>query len=132
MESLVQKARRSRLPQVEDLERHCQFVQLKSVAHMYSFSPAELEYLPTHKPRGIVRKIMRSGAASSLTDALKVVLYSTSISSFGNGCGIVLQGSEFHVRVFNCVRVQSVFNLIWHVYVLSFVAGCQHVQSVGC
>ena len=107
MESLVRKARQSQLPKVEDLERHCQFVQLKSIAHMYNFSPAELEYLPTHKPIGIVRKIMRSGAASSLTDALKVVFYSTSISSFRIGCGIVLRVSEFY-----CPSIALEFNLL--------------------
>lgn len=72
VEALVQEARQSRLPQVAELERHCQFVQLKSVAHTYNFTPAELEYLPVRKPRGIIRKIIYSGAANSLEDALKV------------------------------------------------------------
>ena len=88
VEALVQSTCGSRLPQVAELERHCQFVQLKSVAHMYNFSPAELEYLPARKPRGIIRKIIYSGAENSLEDALKVVLNSIS-NSFGNGYGIV-------------------------------------------
>ena len=87
MEALVQKARQSRLPQVEELERRCQFVQLKNVAHTYNFSPAELEYLPTRKPRGIVRKIIHSGTADSLEDALKVV-HSISICPFEDEQGM--------------------------------------------
>lgn len=88
VETLVQSACGSRLPQAEELKRHCQFVQLKGVAHMYNFSPMELEYLPARKPSGIIRKIIYSGAENSLEDALKVVLNSIS-NLFGNGYGIL-------------------------------------------